>query len=140
MDLTGKQRRQGEVYRSKEKQMILNALCCFNKTMNVSAAAKETSNALGCSARIVYSLRTQQGMLKSLPKKKPKREDAYDEVCGDVYEKWYTEQLLAFLPPNSAIAIDNALHHIRKIQRIPTSNWKKDDIRFWLESKHVSAE
>ncbi|GJQ65367.1 hypothetical protein Trydic_g7479 [Trypoxylus dichotomus] len=74
MDLAVKKRPQGEVYRSKEKQVVSNAFCYLKKTMNVSAAAKETSKALACSERIVYSLRTQQGAVKSPPKKKPKRE------------------------------------------------------------------
>ncbi|GJQ75762.1 hypothetical protein Trydic_g1115, partial [Trypoxylus dichotomus] len=69
MDDPVKKGRQGKVYCGKEKQVILNAFCYLNKTTNVPAAAKETSKALECNERIVYSLRTQRGGLKSPPKK-----------------------------------------------------------------------
>ncbi|GJQ76075.1 hypothetical protein Trydic_g18294 [Trypoxylus dichotomus] len=72
MDLAVKKGHEGKVYRSKQKEMISNAFCYYNKTMNASAAGKETRKALGCSEKIVYSLPTQQGALISPPKKKPK--------------------------------------------------------------------
>ncbi|GJQ76030.1 hypothetical protein Trydic_g18083 [Trypoxylus dichotomus] len=54
--------------------------------MNVSAAIKETSRPLGCSKRIVYSLRTQQGALKCPPKKKLKREGYQKYISTLVYD------------------------------------------------------
>ncbi|GJQ73061.1 hypothetical protein Trydic_g1692 [Trypoxylus dichotomus] len=62
--------------------------------------------------------------------------DTHGEVCRDAYEKWFTEQLLPILPPNSVIVIDNAPHYSRRTERILRSN----DIEFWLESKHVPVE
>ncbi|KRT85518.1 hypothetical protein AMK59_1477 [Oryctes borbonicus] len=66
--------------------------------------------------------------------------DAHDEICGDIYEKWFTEQLLPSLPNYSVIIMDNGSYHSGKLEVLPRSNWRKDDIRLWSENKHIPVE
>jgi hypothetical protein len=40
--------------------------------------------------------------------------DAHDEMDGEMYEKYFSEQLLPNLPPKSVIVVDNASCHSRK--------------------------
>ncbi|GJQ71698.1 hypothetical protein Trydic_g11392 [Trypoxylus dichotomus] len=54
--------------------------------MNVAAAAKGSSKAMGLAEEIVYSHRTQQEAQKSPPKKKPKREGSQKNTRKLTYD------------------------------------------------------
>nr|CAD7603549.1 unnamed protein product [Timema genevievae] len=43
--------------------------------------------------------------------------DAHDEMDGDIYEKWFSEQLLPNTPEGAVIVIDNAAYHNRREDR-----------------------
>lgn len=63
--------------------------------------------------------------------------DAHDEICAENFEEWFLNQLLPNLPPRTIIVLDNASYHSRKLERIPATNWKKNDILQWLIGKGV---
>jgi hypothetical protein len=59
--------------------------------------------------------------------------DAHEEMDGEMYEKYFSEQLLPNLPPKSVIVVDNASYHSRKKEQLPTKSWRKDKIKEWLK-------
>jgi len=60
--------------------------------------------------------------------------DYHDEMNGDNFKEWF-ERILPNLDPNSVIVMDNAPYHSVKLERIPTSSWKKAEIIEWLTNK-----
>ncbi|KAF2901916.1 hypothetical protein ILUMI_04272 [Ignelater luminosus] len=44
------------------------------------------------------------------------------------------------LEENSVIVLDNAPYHSRKMEKIPTSGWKKSDIQDWLRSNQIKFD
>lgn len=63
--------------------------------------------------------------------------DFHHEMDGVTYEKWFKEQLIPNVPDDSVIAIDNAPYHTRKIEKIPNTKSKKEEIKCWLRDKNV---
>jgi len=63
--------------------------------------------------------------------------DYHGEMNGEVYEKWFTTQLLPNIPPQSVIVLDNAPYHSAKLEKVPRKGWKKQDIRDWLTRKGI---
>jgi hypothetical protein len=55
--------------------------------------------------------------------------DAHEEIDGEMYEKYFSEQLLPNLPLKSVIVVDNASYHSRKKEQLPTKSWRKDKIK-----------
>ncbi|KAG8237440.1 hypothetical protein J437_LFUL016252 [Ladona fulva] len=47
--------------------------------------------------------------------------DAHEELDGDRYEKWFTENLLPDTPDGAVIVLDNASYHSRKCKVIPSN-------------------
>ena len=66
--------------------------------------------------------------------------DTHDETDGDCYWKYFKEQLISNLPPRSVIVPDNAAYHSRKKEPLPTTSWRKDQIKQWLEERNISVE
>lgn len=61
-------------------------------------------------------------------------EDYYDILNENSFKEWF-ERILPTLEPNSVIVMDNAPHHLMKIDtKLPTRCWQKKDIITWLES------
>jgi transposase len=58
--------------------------------------------------------------------------DAHEEIDGEMFEKYFSEQLIPNLPPKSVIVVDNASYHSRKKEQLPTKSWRKDKIKEWL--------
>ncbi len=70
-----------------------------------------------------------------------KSEDYHGEMNGEMYEKWFVEDLLANLDPEKHyIVIDNAAYHSRKFNRAPTMSDKKDVMQAWLTANHFEFE
>jgi len=57
--------------------------------------------------------------------------DYHDEMNGDSFRDWL-EGVLPRLKHNAAIVMDNAPFHSVKLEKCPTSNWRKADIIEWL--------
>ena len=66
--------------------------------------------------------------------------DVHHEMDADTYEKWFVEQLLPNIPQNSVIVLDNASYHTRKIEKIPTTSWRKHQIIDWMIDKQIPYE
>ncbi|CAI6374522.1 unnamed protein product [Macrosiphum euphorbiae] len=60
--------------------------------------------------------------------------DYHDEMNGDTFRDWF-EGVLPRLKDNAVIVMDNAPYHSVKLEKIPTTAWKKADIIGWLQSK-----
>ncbi|KAF0749684.1 DDE 3 domain-containing protein, partial [Aphis craccivora] len=60
--------------------------------------------------------------------------DYHDEMNGDSFRDWL-EGVLPKLKDNAVIVMDNAPYHSVKIEKCPTTNWRKADIIAWLQSK-----
>lgn len=65
-----------------------------------------------------------------------KTED-YHEVNFKNYKIWLQEKLIPNLPPRSVLVIDKTPYHNVQIDKCPTSNSSKDDMRSWLMRKNV---
>lgn len=61
--------------------------------------------------------------------------DYHEDMTADLFEKWFTEQLLPNIPPNSVIAMDNASYHSRILNKIPNQGTKKEDILKFMRYK-----
>jgi predicted O-methyltransferase YrrM len=53
------------------------------------------------------------------------------------FEKWFQDQLLPNIRPGSVIVMDNAAYHSRKSELLPTTAWRKEDIKQWLLAKNM---
>ncbi|XP_025191753.1 uncharacterized protein LOC112592004 [Melanaphis sacchari] len=60
--------------------------------------------------------------------------DYHDEMNGDSFRDWL-EGVLPRLKDNAVIVMDNAPYHSVKLEKCPTSNWRKADIIQWLQGK-----
>lgn len=68
-----------------------------------------------------------------------KTTDYHDEMNATVFEEWFS-RILNYLPDNAVIVIDNASYHSRKIEKPPSSSWRKVDIQNWLTSKEIQYD
>ena len=57
-----------------------------------------------------------------------------------MFEKYFKEQILSNIPPRSIIVLDNAFYHSRKIEKVPNTCWRKDEIREWLQERNIHYE
>ncbi|KAH8029096.1 hypothetical protein HPB51_022660 [Rhipicephalus microplus] len=62
----------------------------------------------------------------------------HDEIDGAHYEKRFKKKILPNLPPESAIALDNAPYHSVKLEKVPRMSTLKKDIQAWLSLKVVT--
>lgn len=60
--------------------------------------------------------------------------DYHEEMNGDCFRDWL-ESVLPRLKENAVIVMDNAPYHSVKLDKCPTTNWRKADIVQWLEGK-----
>lgn len=59
-----------------------------------------------------------------------------DDLKGDNFHEWF-ESIIPRLEPNSIIVMDNTPYHSVRLEKIPPSAWKKEDMLSWLESKDI---
>lgn len=87
---------------------------------------------------IVTHIGSMNGFLKEglLLFESKKTCDYHEEMNGDVFEEYF-EQMIEFIPKNSVIVMDNASYHSRLVERLPTTQWRKDEIAMWLTSKNL---
>lgn len=61
--------------------------------------------------------------------------DYHNQMTSVKFEEWFRNQLLPNIAPNSVIVMDNAAYHSTQIEKMPTSTWRKRDIKEWLIKK-----
>lgn len=66
--------------------------------------------------------------------------DYHDEMNSENFTKWFKNQLLPNIEPNSIIVMDNAPYHSVEINKAPNSNTKKADIQNWLKTNNIAFE
>ena len=64
--------------------------------------------------------------------------DYHGQMNHKLFSKWFSEQLLANMPKNSLIIMDNApYHNILSLHSAPTASCKKAEIRAWLIKNRI---
>jgi len=58
---------------------------------------------------------------------------------GDSFRDWL-KGVLPRLKDNAVIVMDNAPYHSVKMEKCPTTNWRKADIIAWLRSKREEVD
>lgn len=66
--------------------------------------------------------------------------DYHGEMNSENFENWLRNSLLPNLNEPSIIVLDNASYHSRLLEKWPAKNWKKDEMRKWLEEKKIHFE
>ena len=66
--------------------------------------------------------------------------DYHKQMNSTIFEEWFRRQLLPNISPNSVIVMDNASYHSVKLERRPTTSWKKSDLLEWLIKKGVQPQ
>jgi transposase len=80
----------------------------------------------------------QGALLVSSKHLKNSSADYHEDMCSELFEKWFVEQLLPNIPANSVIVMDNASYHSRQEEKIPNTNSRKPDIVAFLRKRHIS--
>lgn len=65
--------------------------------------------------------------------------DFHDEMDSDRLETLFQDQLLPNLPTGAIIVMDNASYHSRRLEPLPTSKWRKNEIMTWLISRNITV-
>lgn len=65
--------------------------------------------------------------------------DYHDEMNGQTFFDWFV-RILPLLEENAVIVMDNAPYHSMKLEKVPTSSSKKQDVIAWLEAKHIEFD
>ena len=61
--------------------------------------------------------------------------DYHGQMNGEMFQKWFANQLLPNIPPHSLIILDNASYHnVLSPSSAPLATSKKEKIFFWLTS------
>lgn len=74
-----------------------------------------------------------QGGLLCFESKK-NTQDYHDEINENSFRHWFAS-ILPRLKKNAVIILDNAPYQSVKVEKCPTTNWRKTEIIGWLESK-----
>lgn len=64
--------------------------------------------------------------------------DFHEEMKAASFELWFIKRLLPNIPAESAIVLDNAPFHSRKVEKAPNTKTKKGEIKKWLEEKNIN--
>lgn len=75
----------------------------------------------------------EDGLLAFVSKKQG---DYHHDMNGDVFEEWFAK-VLDKIPDDSVIVMDNAPYHSRKIEKVPNTNSKKNEIINWMKEKNI---
>lgn len=65
--------------------------------------------------------------------------DYHEEMDAERYEEWL-KTILRKVEPGSVIVMDNAPYHSRRLEKLPTSAWRKGQIIEWLSEKNIPHE
>jgi transposase len=93
---------------------------------------------------IIMNAITQEGWVpeaKVVFKSTRKTGDYHGQMNGNLFQKWFSEQLLPNIPSRSIIVMDNASYHtILADYSAPTPACSKDKIRTWLDSNKIPCK
>ncbi|KAJ8948212.1 hypothetical protein NQ318_014408 [Aromia moschata] len=64
--------------------------------------------------------------------------DYHEDMTADLFEKWFVEQLLPNIPPNSVIVMKNASYYSLILNKIPNNSTKKDEILKFMKIKNIN--
>lgn len=106
------------------KECCLNAPCSRGKRLIILHAGNEkgfVQNALLLSAKNIKNCSA----------------DYHEDMTAGLFEKWFREQLLPNIEPNSVIVMDNASYHSRHLTKIPNTSSKKEEILNFIRDKNM---
>ena len=63
--------------------------------------------------------------------------DYHDEMDANRFKTWFIEQLLPNIPQKSVIVMDNASYHSVRLNKIPNSNSKKEEMLAFLADHRI---
>ena len=61
----------------------------------------------------------------------------HDEMTSEHFEEWFHDSLIPNIPSNSLIVIDNAPYHSRKLEPVPTTSSRKQQMQDWLTAHAI---
>ncbi|KAJ8961522.1 hypothetical protein NQ318_014772 [Aromia moschata] len=64
--------------------------------------------------------------------------DYHEDMTANLFEEWFSEQLLPKIPPKSVIVMDNAPYHSRILNKIQNITTKKEDILKFMGNKNMN--
>lgn len=90
---------------------------------------------------IVTHIGSEDGFLNNglLLFESKKTGDYHEDMDADRFEQWF-ESILPNIERGSVVIMDNAPYHSRRLERFPTSAWRKGEIIDWLEMKNIPFE
>jgi predicted O-methyltransferase YrrM len=59
---------------------------------------------------------------------------------ADSFKDWFVNRFLNLLEEESIIILDNASYHSRVIDKLPSTNSRKQDIREWVHKNNISYQ
>lgn len=90
---------------------------------------------------IIINAITQKGWVpdaKLVFRSTKKTGDYHGQMNHELFARWFEEKLLANIPKESLIIMDNASYHnVLSEHSAPTGNCKKERIRYWLEKNNI---
>ena len=93
---------------------------------------------------IIIDAITKEGWVpdaKVVFKSTRKTGDYHGQMNGELFYKWFVDKLLANIPSNSIIIMDNATYHnILTDDSAPTPACSKERIRTWLEANKIPCK
>ena len=66
--------------------------------------------------------------------------DYHDEMDGELFEKWFLEQLLTNLEKGNVIVIANAPYYSRRVEKLATTALTVGNIKKWLSSHRITED
>ncbi|XP_074035702.1 uncharacterized protein [Leptinotarsa decemlineata] len=90
---------------------------------------------------IIAHIGSEDGFLKEglLSFESCRTGDYHEDMNSDVFEDYFGE-MLKFLSADSVVVMDNASYHSRRLEKVPTSAWRKQEIINWLSNKGIQFE
>lgn len=90
---------------------------------------------------IIVHIGSDNGFLKGglLDFESKSTKDYHEEMTADVFEDYFSEMIKS-IPKKSVIVMDNASYHSRLVEKLPSSSWRKEDIKNWLDEKDIEYD
>ena len=63
--------------------------------------------------------------------------DYHKNMDATNFEDWFVKQLIPNIPSHSAIIMDNASYHSRRVESYPLSTWRKAQLQEWLSKYNI---